>query len=82
MNKELVSKPYAAINRVKEELSKEQHEIVNIIKKNNDKYLGKIGEIQTRVDEVLTDTKTLQDQLKKRIKSIGADLESTRKFRE
>jgi membrane-associated HD superfamily phosphohydrolase len=35
-----------------------------------------------RIDEVLTDTKTLQEQFKKKIKGIGADLESTKKFRE
>ena len=42
-NKELVSKPYLYIDKVKQELDKEQKEIINIIKNNNDKYISKIS---------------------------------------
>lgn len=43
LNKELVSKPYLYIDKVKQELDKEQKEIINIIKNNNDKYISKIS---------------------------------------
>ena len=59
MNKELVSKPYAAIKALKEELMKEQSDIVSIVKKNNDKYMAKIKELDTAISEILTDTKEL-----------------------
>ena len=59
MNKELVSKPYAAIKALKEELVKEQNEIVSIVKKNNDKYMAKIKELDVAINEILTDTRSL-----------------------
>ena len=43
LNKELVQKPYQYIEKVKEALDKEQKEIINIIKLNNDKYIKKIS---------------------------------------
>ena len=82
MNKELVSKPYAAIKALKEELVKEQNEIVSIVKKNNDKYMAKIKELDVAINEILTDTRSLQDQYKKKISDIGKNLESTKRFRD
>ena len=61
LNKELVSKPYLYIDKVKQELDKEQKEIINIIKNNNDKYIQKIGQMDQKVNKVLTDTETLID---------------------
>lgn len=78
----MVSKPYQYIDKVKEALDKEQREIVNIIKTNNDRYITKIGHMDQKVNKVLTDTETLLDQYRKKISEIGKNLESTRRFRE
>mmetsp|Transcript_11573 Transcript_11573/g.17482 ORF Transcript_11573/g.17482 Transcript_11573/m.17482 type:complete len:134 (+) Transcript_11573:773-1174(+) len=42
LNKDLVSKPYGYIDRLRENLEKEQIEIVKSVKANNDKYVTKI----------------------------------------
>lgn len=82
LNRELVAKPYQYIDKVKEALDKEQREIVNIVKSNNDKYISKIGQMDQKVNKVLTDTETLLDQYRKKITDIGKNLESTKRFRE
>ena len=43
LSKELVSKPYAYIDKVKEELAEEARQIVEITKKNNEKYIARIS---------------------------------------
>ena len=43
LHKEMVSKPYHYIDKVKAELMKEQSAIVDIVKKNNDKYISRIA---------------------------------------
>lgn len=61
LNKELVQKPYAYIDKIRDALDKEQKEIVNIVKNNNDKYITKITQMDHKVNKVLTDTETLLD---------------------
>jgi hypothetical protein len=61
MNKEMVQKPYLYIDKVKEELAKEQEEMQKIVKSNNDKYVQKITKLDTRVSQVEMDTATLVD---------------------
>lgn len=82
LNKELVQKPYAYIDKLKENIMKEQKDIAKIIKDNNDKYITKMSHMDHKVSKVLTDTETLLDQYRKKIGQIGKDLESTRKYRE
>ena len=82
LNRELVAKPYQYIDKVKEALDKEQKEIVNIVKNNNDKYITKIGQMDQKVNKVLTDTETLLDQYRKKIGDIGRNMESTKRFKE
>lgn len=61
MNKELVQKPYAYIDKLKENIMKEQKDIQKMIKENNDKYITKISHMDHKVTKVLTDTETLLD---------------------
>lgn len=81
LNKEQVQKPYDYINKVKDNLDKEQKEIVNIINKNNEKYVSKMGQLDHKIGKVLIDTETLLDQYRKKIGEIGKNLESTKRFR-
>jgi small nuclear ribonucleoprotein (snRNP)-like protein len=46
---------------VKQELDKEQKEIINIIKNNNDKYICKISQIDQKVNKVLLDSEIILD---------------------
>ena len=82
LNKELVQKPYAYIDKLKENIMKEQKDIAKVIKDNNDKYITKMSHMDHKVTKVLTDTETLLDQYRKKIGQIGKDLESTRRYRE
>ena len=59
LNKELVQKPLTFMNKVKEELMKEQSAIQKIITSNNERYISKIVNLEHRVNKVLTDTETL-----------------------
>lgn len=70
LNKELVSKPYAYIDKVKAELAKEQLEMQKIILKNNDKYVNKMVNTENKVSRVLTDTESLINLYNKQIKTI------------
>jgi len=67
MNKKLVQKPYAYIDKVKDNLEKEQREIVEIVKKNNEKYVTKIAHQDQKVNKVLMDTETLLDSFRKKV---------------
>lgn len=71
LNKELVSKPYAYIDKVKEQLMKENSEMQKIIKANNDKYLSKMVNTEHKVNRVLTDTETLITLYNKKIADIN-----------
>ena len=82
MRKELVQQPYIYADRIKAELEKEQKEIVNIVKNNNDKYVTKIAHMDHKVSKILTDTETLLDQYRRKIGEIGKNLEKTHRFRE
>lgn len=59
----------------------ENKDIVNIVKKNNDKFVTKVSQIDQKVQKVVTDTETLLDQYKKKIGDIGKNLESTKSYR-
>lgn len=59
LNKELVQKPLTFMNKVKEELMKEQSAIQKIINSNNEKYISKMVNLEHHVNKVLTDTETL-----------------------
>lgn len=48
-------------------MDKEQKEIVKIIKANNEKYVTKISNIDTKVSRVLTDTESLISQYRKKV---------------
>lgn len=65
-----MAKPYQYVDKVKDALDKEQREIVNIVKNNNDRYITKIGQMDQKVNKVLHDTETLLDQYRKNVKSI------------
>jgi hypothetical protein len=54
-----VQKPYDYINKVKNELLKEQNNMQKIVKINNDKYMSKMVNTETKVSRVLTDTESL-----------------------
>ena len=43
LNKELVSKPFKYIDKVRDTIDREQKNIVDIIKNNNERYLTKIS---------------------------------------
>ena len=81
MNKEMVAKPYSYIDQVKKNIDKEQRDIVEIIKGNNEKYVTKIANMDHKVNKVLTHTETLLDQYRKKIGDINKNLESTKQFR-
>lgn len=82
MNKELVQKPYLYIDRVKKELSDEQVEIVKTAKKNNDKFITRVIQIDKKVDDNLTETQKLIFEYKKRIKAVQADHQGIKDFKE
>ena len=82
MNRELVSKPYTYIDKIRDALDKEQKEIVTTIKTNNEKYINKIGQCDHKISKVLTDTETLLTEYRKRVSTVGKNLESIRKLRE
>ena len=82
LNKELVQKPYAYIDKVRDNLAKENKNIVDIVKANNEKYVKKIGQTDQKISAVLTNTETLLDQYKKNFETIKNNLESTRRYRE
>lgn len=82
LNKELVQKPYDYINKVKEELSSEQRSIVKIIKVNNDKYLTKIGSIDTRLNEVYVDSKKIIHDYRKNLEGIRRDKQTIKQLHE
>lgn len=82
LNEKLVKAPYLYIDKVKEELNKENKDIVAIVKANNDKYISKIGNMDQKVNKVLTDTEHLLDQYRRKIGDIGKNLESTKRYRE
>jgi len=82
LNRELVSKPYTYIDKIRDALDKEQKEIVTTIKANNEKYVNKIGQCDHKISKVLTDTETLLAEYRKRVSAVGKNLESIRKLRE
>ncbi len=82
MNRELVSKPYKYIDKVKEDILKDWVTTKNKLKANNEKYMGKFVYLETNVDKLITKTETLVDQYKKKINNIGADLDSIKTIKD
>jgi len=82
LNQELVSKPYAYIDKIKANLIKEQGELQKIIKANNDKYIHKMVNTEQKVSRVLTDTESLINQYNKKISDVNKNVESSRKMKE
>jgi hypothetical protein len=81
LNKELVNKPYAYIDKVKDNLDQEQKAIREIISKNNQKYLQKIGNLDVKANEIMSTATELHDSFKRKLESITRNLESTKKLR-
>ena len=82
LNKELVQKPYLYIDKVKNELSKENADIQKVINSNNEKYIHKIVNTEHKVNKVLTDTEALIHLYHKNVKDLNGKLESTKTMRE
>ena len=78
---EYISKPYQYIDRVKQELLKENSDIQKVIRANNDKYITRISMTEHKVNKVLTDTESIIHQYQKNVKKLTGDLESTKAFR-
>lgn len=51
--------------------------MLKVIKGNNDKYMAKIGNTDTKVSRILTNTQGLIYQYEKKIKFINSDVEKT-----
>lgn len=82
LSKELVSKPYAFIEKVKEELANEQKKIVDIVKANNDKYITRIVQIDQKVSRVLTETEAARHEFKQKVSDIKTKFENIRRFKD
>lgn len=78
----MVSKPFKYIDQVRDAIDKEQRNIVDIVKNNNEKYLTKISQMDHKISKVLMDTETLLDQYRKKIKDVSDNVEKTRQFKE
>ena len=76
LNKELVQKPYAYIDNVKDNLVKEIYTIAKTVKTNNEKYLTKIGSLDSKISEVVLDGKKLVNDYGKKIDGIKRDKQS------
>lgn len=82
LNNELVRKPYAYIDKVKEQLINEQNEMRRIVQANNDKYMSKIGNTDIKVSRVLTETQGLINSYQKKIGLITKNVEKTNVIKE
>ena len=73
LNKELVQKPYAYINELKENLSAEIGAIGKTIKVNNQKYLTKIGQMDLHINDVLADGRKIINDYSTKFEGIKRD---------
>lgn len=73
LNKELVQKPYTYIDNVKDNIVKEIFTIAKTVKTNNEKYLTKIGSLDSKISEVVLDGKKLIIDYGKKIEGIKRD---------
>jgi hemerythrin-like domain-containing protein len=61
LNKEMVSKPYEYIDKVKQTIDKEQKALRDIIEKNHHKFLEKIMNIDIKSTDMITKSHELNE---------------------
>jgi hemerythrin-like domain-containing protein len=81
LNKTLVQKPYAYIDKIKEEINKEQKAIREIIMKNNDRMLQKIIITETKAEDLLKRSTELLESFRRKIDLISKNIENVKKFK-
>jgi len=54
---------------------------VNVVKSNNDKYIQKIVNLDTNVNQVLTDSSTLLNEWRKKVESVQTNSDQIKNYK-
>jgi len=54
---------------------------VNVVKSNNDKYIQKIVNQDTKVNQVLTDSSTLLNEWRKKVESVQTNSDQIKNYK-
>ena len=81
LNRDLIKRPYEYIDKIKDNLMKENHEIVKVVKSNNERFVQKVATIETKVDQAIGETHLLIETYKKKVGEIGKNMERAGKVK-
>lgn len=54
---------------------------MNVVKSNNDKYIQKIVNLDTNVNQVLTDSSTLLNEWRKKVESVQTNSDQIKNYK-
>jgi len=54
---------------------------VNVVKSNNDKYIQKIVNLDTKVNQALTDSSTLLNEWRKKVESVQTNSDQIKNYK-
>ena len=54
---------------------------MNVVKSNNDKYIQKIVNLDTKVNQVLTDSSTLLNEWRKKVESVQTNSDQIKNYK-